>query len=105
MIGKGGSQMEFVYKFEFDERIDKALIQEQMESAIRAARGVFGNARVKMDGAFLMSGHRVIIHVTDDVGALLASVFTECATEKIGENFFIVERVPKSKERRPDESQ
>ncbi len=97
--------MEFVYKFEFDERIDKQLIQDQMESAMRAARGVFGKARVKMDGSFLMSGHRVVIHVTDDVGALLASVFTECATEKIGEEFFIVDRVPKSKERRPDESQ
>ena len=97
--------MEFVYKFEFDERIDKHLIQEQMESAIRAARGVFGKARVKMDGAFLMSEHRVIIHVTDDVGALLASVFTECVTEKVGEDFYIVERVSKGKERRPDESQ
>ena len=97
--------MEFVYKFEFDERIDKSLIQEQMESAMRAARGVFGKARVKMDGSFLMSGHRVIIHVTDEVGALLASVFTECATESVGEDFFIVERVPKHKERRSDEGQ
>lgn len=97
--------MEFVYKFEFDERIDKSLIQEQMESAMRAARGVFGKARVKMDGSFLMSGHRVIIHVTDEVGALLASVFTECATESVGEDFFIVERVPKRKERNSDESQ
>ena len=92
--------MEFVYKYEFDERIKKQLIREQMDSAVRAARGVFGNARVKMDGAFLMSGHRVIIHVTDDVGALLASVFTECATDKIGDKFFIVERVQKDKERR-----
>ena len=41
--------MDLVYKFEFDERIDKQLIQEQMESAMRAARGVFGKARVKMD--------------------------------------------------------
>jgi hypothetical protein len=80
--------MDLVYKFEFDERIDKQLIQEQMESAMRAARGVFGKARVKMD----------------EVGDLLASVFTECATEKIGEEFFIVERAPKSKERRPDEN-
>ena len=96
--------MDLVYKFEFDERIDKQLVQEQMESAMRAARGVFGKARVKMDGSFLMSGHRVIIHVTDEVGALLASVFTECATEKIVEEFFIVERAPKSKERRPDEN-
>lgn len=97
--------MDFVYKFEFDKRIDRDLIQEQMESAIRAARGVFGKARVKMDGSFLMSGHRVIIHVTDDVGALLASVFTECVTEKVGEEFFIVERASKSNERSPDESQ
>ncbi len=95
--------MDFVYKFEFDDRIDKRLIQEQMEAAIRAARGVFGKARVKMDGSFLMSGHRVIIYVTDDIGALLASVFTECAAEKIGEDFFIVERVPKGKEKAPDE--
>jgi hypothetical protein len=97
--------MEFVYKFEFDERIDKSLIREQMEAAVRAARGVFGKARVKMDGSFLMSGRRVIIHVTDEVGALLASVFTECATESVGEDLFIVERVPKRKERSSDEGQ
>ncbi len=97
--------MDLVYKFEFDERIDKQLIQDQMDSAIRAARGVFGKARVKMDGAFLMSGYRVVIHVTDDIGALIASVFTECITEKIGEEFFVIERAPKSKERRPDENQ
>ncbi len=92
--------MDCVYKFEFDERINKQLVVEQMESAIRAARGVFGKARVKMDGSFLMSGHRVVIHVTDRVGALLASVFTECATEKIGEEFFIVERAVKKEVRR-----
>lgn len=97
--------MDLAYKYEFDERIDKGLIHEQMESAIRAARGVFGKARVKMDGAFLMAGHRVIIHVTDDIGAMIASVFTECITEKIGEEFFVLERAPKSNERRSDAGQ
>lgn len=97
--------MDLVYKYEFDERIDRQLIQDQMDSAIRAARGVFGKAQVKMDGAFLLSGHRVVIHVADEIGAMIASVFTECITEKIGEEFFILERAPKSNERRPDEGQ
>ncbi len=105
MVIREETRMDLVYKYEFDERIDKELIRDQMDSAIRAARGVFGKARVKMDGSFLMSGHRVVIHVTDDIGALIASVFTECITEKIGEEFFVLERAPKSKERRPDEGQ
>ncbi|PJF38607.1 MAG: hypothetical protein CUN54_10480 [Phototrophicales bacterium] len=96
--------MNCVYKYEFDERIDRKLIREQMESATCAARGVYGKARVKMDGTFLLSNHRVVIDVSDEVGALLASVFTECANEKIGEEFFVVERVPKHMGREDDES-
>lgn len=102
MVIREEVRMDLVYKYEFDERIDKELIRDQMESAIRAARGVFGKSRVKMDGSFLMSRHRVIIYVSDDIGALIAGVFTECITEKIGEQFFVME---KAKERRPDEGQ
>ena len=83
--------MRKVCKFEFDSIIDERLIEVQMDSAITAVRGVFGESRVKIEAVYLLSGHKGLIDISNEVGRHLAIVFTEFVMERIGRGLFTLE--------------
>ena len=88
--------MSEICRFEFDKKIDKRLIKDQMNIAIKAARGLFGKARVKVDAAYISAGHRAVIDLSDEVGETIAMVFIECVDEMFGEKSYLMERVIKT---------
>lgn len=86
-----------VCRFKFKDGIDSDLIESKIALAILAAEGVFGQAKVRLNAAYIVSRNKAAIDVSNDVGEHIAQVFTRFMSEEVGENKFIVERV-KSKD-------
>jgi len=82
-----------VYRFKFDEGIDKKFIKNQIALAVITAECTFGPLKVKLNATYLVSKNKVIIDISNDVGAHIAQVFTGLITRQIGEDKFIVERM------------
>ena len=84
--------MSEVYKFEFDKGISKKKIEEDLATAIITAECLFGQARVRLNAAYLASKNKVVIDVSNEIGEHITQVFTGLVTRRIGEDKFTVER-------------
>lgn len=84
-----------VCKFKFDEAIDSEFIESQVALAIITAECTFGQAKVRINTAYLASKNKVVIDVANEVGEHIAQVFTGLMTRKFGEDKFTVERIRK----------
>ncbi len=82
-----------VCKFKFDEGIDSKFIESQVALAIITAECTFGQAKVRINTAYLASKNKVVIDVANEVGEHIAQVFTGLMTRKFGEDKFTVERI------------
>lgn len=82
-----------VYRFKFKDRINSDLIESKIALAILSAEGVFGQAKVRLNAAYIVSRNKAVIDVSSEVGEHIAQVFTRFMTEEVGEKKFIVERV------------
>jgi hypothetical protein len=87
--------MSAVYRFVFNKRIKRKAIEEQVALAIKAAEGVYGRGRVRLNAGYAATDGRAIIDASNRVSERIAEIFTDLITEKFGENSFKVDRVPK----------
>ena len=87
--------MTSVCKFIFKEKISKEEIEEKVALAIITAECTFGQAKVRLNAAYLAADGKVVIDVSSDVGEHIAQVFTGLVTREMGEESFTVERIRK----------
>lgn len=84
-----------VYRFKFDESIDKEFIDSQIGIAIITAECIFGQAKVRLNAGYLVVKNKVAIDGSGEVGEFIAQVFTGLLIHFLGEEKFTVERVKK----------
>jgi hypothetical protein len=72
-------------------------LERQIALAIVVAECVFGTARVRLDVSYLLERDRLVIDVSNEIGAYVAQVFTGLISRQLGEDSFTVERVEKTR--------
>ncbi len=82
-----------VCRFEFEEKVSKKFIESQISLAIITAECTFGQARVRLSAAYLVSKGKAVIDVSNEVGEQIAQVFIGLMTRAVGEKKFTVNRV------------
>lgn len=87
--------MPAVCKFKFRRGINKKIIEEEIALAIITAECTFGQAKVRLNAAYVASKNKAVIDVSSDVGEHIAQVFTGLMTRKFGEDKFTVEKIKK----------
>lgn len=82
-----------VCRFEFEKKLSKKFIESQISLAIITAECTFGQPRVRLSAAYLVSKDKAVIDVSNEVGEHIAQVFIGLMSRAIGENKFTVNRV------------
>lgn len=84
-----------VYRFRFKRRVALAEAEATLHLAIIAAESLFGTARVRMDGAYLMDERlRVcVVDASSEIGQAICRIFTGFVLREFGEAAFEVRRV------------
>lgn len=82
-----------ICRFKFHRNIDRKTIEEKIMLAIVTTEGTFGQAKVRLNAAYLASDNKVVIDVSSPVGEHIAEVFTWLMTREFGEKSFSVERI------------
>lgn len=85
--------MKYVCKFEFDKSIDSKLIEEEIIESILTTEDVFGEAKTKLSASYLVSDHKAVLDVSNEVGEHIFSVLTGRLNRKIGREHYSFERV------------
>ena len=82
-----------VCKFTFKKQVGREFIDEQITFAILSAECTFGQAKVRLNAAYLASDNKVVIDVSNKVGEHIAEIFTGLMIKFVGERNFKVERI------------
>jgi hypothetical protein len=82
-----------VCRFKFNREVDREVIEWHIAQSILASEGVFGQAKVRLNAAYLAADNKVVIDVSSPVGENIAEVFTWRMTKEFGEESFSVERI------------
>ena len=85
--------MKQVIRFEFNKNITKEDIEDLISTAVITAECTFGEAKVRINAGYLISGSKAVVDVSSKVGEHIAEVFTGLITKKFGEESFYLERV------------
>ena len=90
-----GADMTKAYKYQFQEGIDPRDVEDTLLLAFLAAEGVFGEARVRMDGAYSTDreARTVTLDASTAVGQVANSVFAIYAVKEFGRDAFAVRRL------------
>lgn len=83
-----------VYRFRFKRRVPLAEAEATLQLAILAAESLFGMARVRMDGAYLMDERRrvCVVDATSKIGLAICRMFTGLLLHEFGEDAIEVHR-------------
>lgn len=83
------------YKYQFREGIDTRDVEDTLLLAFLAAEGVFGEARVRLDGAYSTDreARTVTVDASTAVGHVVNAVFTTFAIKEFGRDAFAVRRL------------
>lgn len=83
------------YRFRFGERVTLRDAENTLLLAVVAADGIFGEARVRMDGGFIIDPpiRVIVVDASTAVGQVVASVFNELCRWEFGREAFDVRRV------------
>ena len=86
--------MKQICRFTFPPGINRSGIEGQLAQAIISAECLFGQARARLDAAYVMSsdGRRLVLDVSNEVGEYIARLFTGLLIRELGEEGFSVER-------------
>ncbi len=87
--------MKSVCKFTFASEAKKEAVEGQLALAIVVAECMYGQARVRLSAAYLMSedGRRLALDVSSEVGEYITQLFTGLLIREVGEESFSVERI------------
>lgn len=89
--------MTSVCKFRFKKEVSREFIEGQIAFAILSAECTFGQAKVRLNAAYLAADNKVVIDVTSKIGEHIAEVFTGLMIKFLGEQGFTVERIKGNK--------
>jgi hypothetical protein len=83
------------YKYEFRGKIDLRDVEDTLLLAFLAAEGVFGEARVRMDGSHDSDreARTLTVDASTPVGQAVNAVFTAYIIKEFGRDSFTVQRV------------
>lgn len=83
------------YRYQFREGVDGRDVEDTLLLALLAAEGVFGEARVRMDGAWSTDreARTVTVDAATPVGQIVSAVFTVFAGKEFGRNAFSIRRL------------
>ena len=86
--------MRSVCRFEFSTEIARETVEAHLAFAIVATECMFGQARVRLSAAYLLSGdgRKLVIDVSTKLGEHIAQLFTGLLIREAGEDGFSVER-------------
>ena len=82
-----------VCRFKFSENVIREQVEEKIAFAVISAECTFGQAKVRLNAAYLALDNKVVIDVSSPVGEHIAEVFTGLLIKDYGEQSFTVERV------------
>ena len=84
-----------VYKYQFREGLDLRDVEDTMLLTFLAAEGLFGEARVRMDGAHEADreNRALTVDAATAVGQFINMVFTVYAIREFGRDAFTVHRL------------
>ena len=87
--------MKSVCRFTFAIEVDREAVEAQLALTIVVAECMFGQARVRLGAAYLMSedGRRLALDVSSEVGEYITQLFTGLLIREMGEESFSVERI------------
>jgi len=90
-----GNDMAKAYRYQFREGVDPRDVEDTLLLAFLAAEGVFGEARVRMDGAYSTDreSRTVTVDASTAVGQIVNAVFTVFAVKEFGRDAFGVRRL------------
>jgi hypothetical protein len=94
-----------VYRFEFDRSVPLADAEMSLHLALFAVEGLYGQARVRLDGTYRADeqSHVIIINGATEVGAAIARVFTNLLVREFGEEAFKVRAMESQPRARAEE--
>ena len=83
------------YKYKFHEGIDLRDFEETLLLAFLAAEGIFGEARVRMDGSYSPDHEKraLTVDASTAVGQVVNAVFTAYVIKEFGRDAFSVHRM------------
>jgi hypothetical protein len=83
---------EDAYRYRFDEGVDLHEADETLLLSILATEGLYGQARVRMDGAYSVDKalRAVIVDASTKVGQAVAGIFTAFVAKEFGSAAFVV---------------
>ena len=82
-----------ICRFTFKKEVTREFIEEQVAFAILSAECTFGQAKVRLNAAYLASDNKVVIDVSNKIGEHIAEVFTGLMIKFIGNQGFTFERI------------
>jgi len=83
------------YKYQFRDGLDGRDVEDTLLLAFLAAEGIFGESRVRMDGAYSTDreARTVTVDASTAVGQAVNAVFTVYALKEFGRDGFTVRRL------------
>ena len=83
------------YKYQLREGIDPRDVEDTLLLAFLAAEGIFGEARVRLDGAYSTDreARTVTVDASTAVGHIVNAVFTVYAIKEFGRDGFTARRL------------
>jgi hypothetical protein len=83
------------YKYQFREGLDQRDVEDTLLLAFLAAEGVFGEARVRMDGSYSQDreARTLTVDACTAVGQVTNAVFTAYIIKEFGRDSFTVRRL------------
>jgi len=82
-----------ICRYKFHILISKDDIEQHLAESIVATEGFFGQAKARLNTAYLAANNKVVIDVSTLVGEHTAEIFTWRITKFYGEDSFSVERI------------
>ena len=82
-----------VCRFKLNKHLSRENIEAKVAFAIISAECTFGQAKVRLNAAYLAADSKAVIDVSSDVGEYIAQIFTGLLIREIGEESFTVNRI------------
>jgi len=84
-----------VCRFKLNKHISREQLEEKIAFAIISAECTFGQAKVRLNAAYLAVDGKAVIDVSNEVGEHIAQIFTGLLIRELGEEAFTVDRISK----------
>jgi hypothetical protein len=87
------------YRFQFEPEVSLTEAEQTLHLALFAVEGLFGEARVRLEGSYRVDerGDAILVNGGSDVGDAVVKVFTGLLLREFGADAFQVRPIPAAK--------